>query len=426
MIASRKIVSLGGLALLNISVACAGDSTRGESAFYRDAIGIPFIFSSESWGLSLAGAGVVKGLGQPQAALFGTVVGSDNGSALGYLGLYNVMVPGLDQLQMDFSVLESGMTYGSYFVPGNPDYPGEQPGSNGSGRDNYVRTGSRNQYYQVFFQYTLPMGDGRDGALAAMGKKAHGYESSHNDWNPLTTGITTLELQPYYKSQRLDAFQPVNVADESAGIRLTLEYDNRNSSQLPTRGSRTAFTYTFDWGSSDRPDWTTVEFEFSKFFSLGRNRFMKQQVLAFNGWVADTPTWNDTTVVNGQEVYRRAPYFVGVNLGGWNKLRGYSSDRFYGRSAISYSMEYRMMPEWQPLEDLPLLGPIYDMPWWQWTLFLDVGRVADDFDLRELHRDMKSSAGGGIRFAIEGLTVRTEIASSDEETFFRIFANQPF
>ncbi len=427
MIGTRKTLTLGLLALLNSSYSLAEDPTdRKSESLYQEAIGVPFLFSSEDWGMALGGAGVVKGLVQPQMTLFGTVIGSSNGTKMGYLGLYNVMVPGLDQLQMDFSVLESSLAETNYFLPGNPSYPNEKPGSNDSSLENSVRTGGREQHYQVHFQYTLPIGDGKDGALAAMAKKSRGYESSKTHWDPMTTGITSLVLQPYYQSQKLDNFQPEHEADESAGVRLTLEYDNRNSSHLPTRGSRTSFTYTYDWGSEDRPDWSTVEFEFSKFFSLGSNDLMNQQVLALNAWVADTPTWNDTTTINGEEVFRRAPSFAGINLGGWDKLRGYSSDRFYGRSAVSYSLEYRMMPKWQPLEDLPIIGPMYDIPWWQWTLFVDAGRVADDFDVQELHQDMKTSFGGGIRFRVEGVTVRTEVASGAEETFFRVFVNQPF
>lgn len=427
MIGTRKTLTVGLLALLNSSYSLAEDPTDSKSgSLYQEAIGVPFLFSSEDWGMALGGAGVVKGLVQPQMTLFGTVIGSSNGTKMGYLGLYNVMVPGLDQWQMDFSVLESSLTETNYFLPGNSNYPDEKPGSNDSHLENSVRTGGREQHYQVHVQYTLPIGDGKDGALAAMAKKSRGYESSKTHWNPMTTGITALELQPYYQSQKLDDFQPEHEADESAGVRLTLEYDNRNASHLPTRGSRTSFTYTYDRGSEDRPDWSTVEFEFSKFFSLGSNDLMNQQVLALNAWVADTPTWNDTTTINGEEVFRRAPSFAGINLGGWDKLRGYSSDRFYGRSAVSYSLEYRMMPKWQPLEDLPIIGPMYDIPWWQWTLFVDAGRVADDFDVQELHQDMKTSFGGGIRFRVEGVTVRTEVASGAEETFFRVFVNQPF
>ncbi|OED50464.1 hypothetical protein ACH42_01135 [Endozoicomonas sp. (ex Bugula neritina AB1)] len=66
------------------------------------------------------------------------------------------------------------------------------------------------------------------------------------------------------------------------------------------------------------------------------------------------------------------------------------------------------MPKWQPMQDLPLLGAIYDMPWWQWALFVDAGRVSGSFSLKDLHTDIKASAGIG------------------EDWFWRVFINQPF
>lgn len=353
-------------------------------------------------------------------------IGSNNHSKLGFLGLYNVMVPGLDHLLMDFSIYDATQTSTRFFLPGNPDFATEQAASNDSSLNNFIRDGVRDKRYQIDFKYTLPIGAGREGALAALSKKNRGYDSSTKYWDPFITGISTLELRPFFLSQSLDHLQPPSEATDSAGLRVKLEYDNRNSAVLPTRGSKTSFTYTKDWGNSDHPSWSTVEFEYSKFFNLGSNRLMKQQVLALNGWVADTPTWNQTEVINGRRVFRRPPSFAGINLGGWNKLRGFSSDRFYGRSAVSYSLEYRIMPHWQPLAKLPVISTFYDIPWWQWTLFVDLGRVADEFDFKTLHKSMKASVGGGIRFEIEGLTVRTEIAVGTEERFFRIFTNQPF
>lgn len=68
----------------------------------------------------------------------------------------------------------------------------------------------------------------------------------------------------------------------------------------------------------------------------------------------------------------------------------------------------------------------YDVPWWQWVAFVDAGRVADEFSIQELHRDMKYNLGGGIRFQVEGIVVRTEMAFGDEENMFRVMINQPF
>ena len=37
------------------------------------------------------------------------------------------------------------------------------------------------------------------------------------------------------------------------------------------------------------------------------------------------------------------------------------------------------------------------LPWWQWSVFSDVGRVNDKWEFDELHKDMKYSLGAGIR-----------------------------
>ena len=426
MFNSRKGVVLGGLLLLLGSTPSAdySDNSPGKES-HRDIAGVPFIFSSEDWGVAIGGAGLVKGLLQPQMSLFGMAIASNNDSSFGFLGLYNVMAPGFDQLRMDFSFYKAIQTDTRIFLPGNPGAAMEQAGSNDSGATSAIRDGLRDERYQIDFKYTLPIGAGKDGALVAMAKTRRGYESS-TEWNPMTSGITTLNLRPFYLSRRLDQWQPASESDHSAGVVVKLEYDTRNSSTLPTRGSNSSFTYTRDWGSSDRPSWSTVEFEYSKFLNLGSNSLMQQQVLGLNTWVADTPTWNQTEVIDGQSVWRRPPWFAGINLGGQNKLRGFSSDRFSGRSAVSYSIKYRVMPHWQPLGKLPVISSFYDIPWWQWTLFIDLGRVADTFSLQTLHQDMKASVGGGVRFQIEGLTVRTEIAAGSEERFLRIFVNQPF
>jgi len=36
------------------------------------------------------------------------------------------------------------------------------------------------------------------------------------------------------------------------------------------------------------------------------------------------------------------------------------------------------------------------IPWWQWVGFVKAGRVHDEWDLDELHDDMKWTIGGGV------------------------------
>lgn len=39
---------------------------------------------------------------------------------------------------------------------------------------------------------------------------------------------------------------------------------------------------------------------------------------------------------------------------------------------------------------------------------------------------MKWSAGGAVRFQVEGIVVRTEISWGSEDNLFRVMVNQPF
>lgn len=83
------------------------------------------------------------------------------------------------------------------------------------------------------------------------------------------------------------------------------------------------------------------------------------------------------------------------------------------------------MPQWQPLGEWPIFK-YYNVPWWQWVAFVDVGRVADDYNLKTLHTDMKWSAGGALRFQVEGVIVRAEMAWGAEQSSFIVMVNQPF
>ena len=386
-----------------------------------DIKAVPFVMSLEDWGWTFALAGVAKGLIQPQVTVFGGGAFSENGTYLGYAGLFNLMVPGWDQVMFDLTLMETDFNESRFFLSDSPDH---RAGGNNSDFNDSIRSPAHDKHYRFFMKYTLPIGDGKDGALVAEMKRTVGYDGGRK-WNPMISGITSLELEPYFRSRTLERYPDLE-AEKSAGIKMTLEYDNRNSKTLPTRGSHTMLRMTYDPGSSSRPDWATMEFQFSKYFNLGSSNLLDERVVALSGWLADTPTWNSTTNVNGSQEYRRPPSYAGVYLGGFDRLRGYSGGRFHGRSGLLYRAEYRMVPHWQPLDALPVIGPLYNIPWWQWTLFADVGRVADNFDLGELHSDMKYSVGGGVRFMVEGITVRLEMVNSPEDTFVRVFINQPF
>ena len=59
-------------------------------------------------------------------------------------------------------------------------------------------------------------------------------------------------------------------------------------------------------------------------------------------------------------------------------------------------------------------------------VFAEIGRVADEYDLKTLHTDMQWNLGLAARFQVEGIVVRAEYAKASDESAFRVMINQPF
>ena len=54
---------------------------------------VPFAFSTDSMGVSVGVAGLIKGAGQPQAAVIGAGLMSDKGTWISYFGASNYALP---------------------------------------------------------------------------------------------------------------------------------------------------------------------------------------------------------------------------------------------------------------------------------------------------------------------------------------------
>ncbi|PMH42381.1 hypothetical protein BCU68_14295 [Vibrio sp. 10N.286.49.B3] len=380
----------------------------GWPAWIPDSAVVPFAFSTDSLGTTIGIAGVIKGVGQEHAALFGAGLYSAKGSHMGYLSANNY--------QLGDNWLWGVEAYQAKFVEFDY-YLGEQAGNSSDGT--FTLADGDEAQYRMSFRYILPWGAAKEsGSLAALIPRRQLQGST-----PFSSGVSSIELQPFYTSRVLKN-SDANQSHESTGIALKLDWDNRDDMRNPTQGSRTRLDFTYaneSWGNET--DWAKVEFQTSQYWDLGPlGDLFDKQVLAFNFYTADTPTWNHCS--SGQQC-QRPPEQDAVRLGGIYRLRSFSGGRFHGRSAIAYSGEYRVLPDWQPLDDMPVIGN-YDIPWWQWVVFADVGRVADEYNLSTLHNDMQWSAGGAVRFQVEGIVVRAEIARGDEGNLFRIMINQPF
>jgi hypothetical protein len=83
------------------------------------------------------------------------------------------------------------------------------------------------------------------------------------------------------------------------------------------------------------------------------------------------------------------------------------------------------MPLSNPFSMIPLIKKL-TIPWWQWVVFAEAGRVIDDWDIGELHKDMKFTFGGGLRVSVEGLIIRLDVAGSDEGGEVQMFIGHAF
>lgn len=378
----------------SLFVSAPSFSAEKDSAF------LPFYFSTETLGHTFGVAGVAKGVGQPQAALFGMALYSDKDSYVGFVSAFNYA--------LSENLLFSTQMYQAQFND-NPYYLGEQ-GSNDSQTGQQTITNGFEQNYQFEFKYLLPWGNVKDYGLMGAFQPIRDVAFS----SPVESGVSSVILTPFYSSRELDIY---NKTEQASGFELALDWDNRDSARNPTKGSHTSLEVTLgadSWQSEDI--WTKWEFQNSQYYALGPlGKLFDQQVLALDFYTADTPSWNSA----------KPPEQDQVRLGGLYRLRGYTSGRYHGRSAIHYSAEYRVLPDWQPLDDIPVIN-YYDLPWWQWVLFTEVGRVADEYDAKTLHSDMKWSVGGAVRFQVEGIVVRAEVAQGADEGTFRVMINQPF
>ena len=373
----------------------------------KDSAFVPFYFSTETLGSTVGLAGVAKGVGQPQAAFFGMGLYSEKDSYVGFLSAFNYA--------LSSNLLFSTQMYQARFND-NPYYLGDQ-GSNSSSTEDKTVTNGDEENYKLEFKYLLPWGNVREHGLLGAFQPVRDVSFA----SPVDSGVSSIIFTPFYSSRELDIYN--DKKEEATGFSLTFDWDNRDSVRNTTRGSHTSFDLTTGAESLQSEDlWLKWEFQNSQYYSLGPlGDWFDQQVLAFDFYTADTPTWNKCDGA----VCARPPEQEQARLGGLYRLRGYTAGRYHGRSAIHYSAEYRVLPDWQPLDDIPLIN-YYDLPWWQWVAFAEVGRVADDYDLKILHEDMKWNVGGAVRFQVEGIVVRAEMAKGADEGTFRVMINQPF
>ena len=193
----------------------------------------------------------------------------------------------------------------------------------------------------------------------------------------------------------------------------------------PSQGNRTQFTTSRNLGifGAGEP-WTAVEAGFSQYIPLGQSEWFQQKVLALDAWTAYSPTWHSKGP-NDPAPRGATPFYEGATLGGMTRLRGFDDSRFHDRAAVYGAMELRVIPRWNPLAGIKLLQS-QDLPWMQWVLFAECGRVANRYVPSDLFSQLKVDGGIGVRVLAKDQLVRFDLAFSEEGIFFWAMLDQTF
>ena len=380
-------------------------------------LALPYVFYSDSLEVAYGIAGGTSGYVQDQMALFGTFLGTSNNSYAGYLYINDFQIPFLKRLFIDLKGSYGYFTDQRAYVGVNPDFPGERAGSNESSNENFFTGEGKDNWIEFTFRYVLPIGHAKKTSISRYVLDRgllHSGAAGGSVWNPLKSGRTYIDLTAFARERDIDN-EVAEIEGATNGLQLALEYDNRDFKANPSKGSLVHLGITRDFGKlSSSGAWTFVEGDFRKYLSLRNLRYIRQQMLAFRAWTAETPTWrvtiseNDTPITEG-----RPPPYLGASLGGFERLKAYPMYRFSDKSAIYYAIEYRLIPHWHPLGEISWLK-FLNIDWWQLVPFAEVGRVAPEWSFTELHSDMKWDVGLGIRFMAKKAVFRVDTAFTSD------------
>ena len=392
----------------------------------KQTLSLPYAFYNENFGFA---AGYVYGVvGQPQkqSTLLATVMAGSKGSAMGFLVGRDIQMPRVERLFFDPVVSVGYFKDNDAYINGKPRFQDESAGSNDSDKDNFVTGDGWDNFFRLKFKYLLPMGSGKDQIISTY-KIDRGLLKSDatggTSWNPLASGKSYLELRPFYRSQQIDG-KHVDETTKTNGLDVSLFWDNRDFYANPSRGFGLRGKVSRDFGWFDSSDsWTNLEGELDLYVPLQLSDRFRQTVLALDYWTSYSPTWDEQP--NGV-IQNRPPAYTGSTLGGIWRMRGYPTQRFNDTAAVYYAAELRIIPRWNPFDGWPWIQKYVGIQWLQLVPFVEVGRVAPEWNLKRLHSDMKWDAGFGIRAWAKGIVIRIDTAVSDEEVGVQMMVSQPF
>ncbi|MEN8188720.1 MAG: BamA/TamA family outer membrane protein [Thermodesulfobacteriota bacterium] len=391
---------------------------------------LPFGFSSETMGPTFGVGGGSKGYIQDQLLMGGAVYGGTEETVGAVLALYDYRPRWADQFF--FSIIGSVGHYPKQRAYADPVYTedkGPRSGTNDSDFENYMESEGTDNWWEMKLEWVLPMGGARDSSMAAYSLRSGILESGGSggsSWNPMESGITTLAIRQYNHYQTA-ILKDKKYSQTIHPLEFAVGYNNTDFPSNPSVGSNQYFSFVKDFGWLDsRGEWDFLQFEASKYLSLGASDWARQRVFAFNFWSGHSFSWSEGVNEDGYiERYDAPPHYDGGVLGGFYRMRGYANHRFHDRSVIYSTAEYRYTPRWNPLGQWKLLS-FLKVDWMQIVGFVEGGRVAPDYDFDELFSDWKVDGGVGLRFMMAGAIIRFDLGVSDESTNGWLMVGHPF
>lgn len=429
--AEKKRNGLWWYLLLGITVLVSpafGQSIRvgPNGEVVESTLSLPYAFYNETFGFAAGYVYGVVGKPQPQASLLATTVAGSGGSAMGFLVGRDLQMPYVDRLFLDPVISLGYYKDGDAFINGNPEFPDERAGGNDSDPDNFLEGDGWDNFLRLRLKYLLPMGHGRDQVIGAFHLKDGLLESGAaggESLSPFESGRTYIELRPFFRSLQIES-DDFDQELKTNGLDFSLFWDNRDFYANPSRGFGLRARTSRDFGAFDSTNpWTNIDGELDSYIPFELGEWLRQGVLALNVWTSYSPTWElnaDGSIDNNP------PAYTGSTLGGLWRMRGYPSQRFNDKAAMYYSAELRMIPEWNPFNQWPGLQKHVGIQWIQFAPFFELGRVAPEWDVEELHSDMHWCAGLGVRVWAKGILARVDTAFSEEGVGIQMMISQPF
>jgi outer membrane protein assembly factor BamA len=311
-----------------------------------------------------------------------------------------------------------------FFEPSRPP-----PGSNESDENDFIEDSGFDNWTDFRLEYVLPLGSAQSSAsykYRLRGGLLISDPIGGEQWNPIESGVTMLLLRQFNRFRSFETDQGV-LGATTHPFEFALSYNNTDFPANPSYGSNQYLSVTHDFGWLESPQsWSFIEFEASKYFSLGDSDWAKQRIIALNFWTGDTLTWEKTLNDQGNIVVKhRPPFYEGATLGGFFRMRGYPVDRFNDRSVIYTTAEYRYTLRWNPIGNVSWLR-FLQSDWLQLVSSVEGGRVANKYDPLVLLRDWKVNGGVGLRAMVAGGVVRLDVGISEETTSAWVMFGHPF